>query len=272
MSTLYEAFLSRLPAEPISSTPAAAPAATRRLSSTAAHVVDAFDASPELASAGQQALRVRSRGADASPRSRRSMPTMASGAARACFTFRRHDMARSPSGGSGAALRPGGCIYLSFKLGVERTHEHDGRSSPMRTIRRCAHWLSRRCPQVASIETWITEDQRPDRSEQWINALVVRAPAPARKLVTGGDDPFLPHLSHAMARATEIDIAVAFIKTTGIRLLMPDLSAALLPPAYRTTRAPHSRPHQRLSRRDRSGGAPLAPAAPGEGRAKSGST
>ncbi len=30
-----------------------------------------------------------------------------------------------------------------------------------------------------------------------------------------------------MARATEIDVAVAFIKTTGIRLLMPDLLAAL---------------------------------------------
>ena len=70
-------------------------------------------------------------------------------------------------------------------------------------------------PQVCSIETWVTQDNRPDRSEQWINALIVRSPAPPRKLVTGGDDPFLPHLSQAMARATEIDIAVAFIKTTG---------------------------------------------------------
>ncbi|MEO5697020.1 MAG: DEAD/DEAH box helicase family protein, partial [Burkholderiaceae bacterium] len=84
-------------------------------------------------------------------------------------------------------------------------------------------------PQVSSIETWITEDTRPDRSELWINALVLRSPLPARKLVTGGDDPFLPHLSQAMARATEIDIAVAFIKTTGMRLLLPDLLAALLP-------------------------------------------
>ena len=33
-----------------------------------------------------------------------------------------------------------------------------------------------------------------------------KAPAAQRKLVTGGDDPFLPHLSQAMARATEIDI------------------------------------------------------------------
>ena len=125
------------------------------------------------------------------------------------------------------ALRPSGCLYLSFKLGTgERSH--GGRrftDANEDTLRR---WLAV-IPQVLSIETWITEDKRPDRAEQWINTLVVRSPARAQKLVTGGDDPFLPHLSQAMARATEIDIAVAFIKTTGIRLLMPDLLATLLP-------------------------------------------
>ncbi len=125
------------------------------------------------------------------------------------------------------ALRPDGCLYMSFKLGSgERVH--GGRHFTDANDATLRGWLVA-MPQVSMVESWITEDKRPDRSEQWINALVMRSPAPARKLVTGGDDPFLPHLSHAMARATEIDIAVAFIKTTGIRLLMPDLLAALEP-------------------------------------------
>ena len=125
------------------------------------------------------------------------------------------------------ALRPGGCLYLSFKLGTgERAHEGRRFTDADDTRIRC--WFAA-VPQVSSLETWITEDTRPDRSEQWINAFVLRSPVLARKLVTGGDDPFLPHLSQAMARATEIEIAVAFIKTTGIRLLLPDLLAALLP-------------------------------------------
>lgn len=48
-----------------------------------------------------------------------------------------------------------------------------------------------------------------------------------RRFVTGGEDHFLPYLSKAMSRATEIDIAVAFIKATGLALLMDDLVAAL---------------------------------------------
>jgi superfamily II DNA or RNA helicase/HKD family nuclease len=126
------------------------------------------------------------------------------------------------------ALRPGGCLYLNFKLGSgERTQ--GGRRFTDANDATLRGWFAA-LPQVSLFETWITRDRRPDRAEHWINALVIRAGAPARKLVTGGDDPFLPHLSQAMARATDIDIAVAFIKTTGIRLLLPDLLAALQPP------------------------------------------
>ncbi len=127
------------------------------------------------------------------------------------------------------ALRPGGCLYLSFKLGNgERTH--GGRRFTDANDATLRVWFAA-LPQVSLFESWITGDKRPEHSDHWINTLVLRSPNPIRKLVTGGDDPFLPHLSQAMARATEIDIAVAFIKTTGIRLLMPDLLAALLPPA-----------------------------------------
>lgn len=51
--------------------------------------------------------------------------------------------------------------------------------------------------------------------------------APAR-LVTGGEaDHFLPHLCAAINAASEIDMAVAFVKSTGLRLLLPDLLGAL---------------------------------------------
>ena len=43
--------------------------------------------------------------------------------------------------------------------------------------------------------------------------------------MTGGADHFLPHLSEAFAWATQADLAVAFIKTTGLRLLLPDLES-----------------------------------------------
>lgn len=58
------------------------------------------------------------------------------------------------------------------------------------------------------------------------------------KLVSGGEDhPLLPHLCAAIHQAQYIDMAVAFIKVSGLRLLLPDLLEALqrrgtqLPPA-----------------------------------------
>ena len=38
---------------------------------------------------------------------------------------------------------------------------------------------------------------------------------------------FLPHLCQSISRAEEVDLAVAFIKATGLRLLLPDLHDAL---------------------------------------------
>ncbi len=52
------------------------------------------------------------------------------------------------------------------------------------------------------------------------------------KLVTGGDNSFLPHLCQSIRRASEIDFAVAFITATGLRLLLPDLHDALEPNFY----------------------------------------
>lgn len=121
------------------------------------------------------------------------------------------------------ALRPGGTLYLSFKHGSgERVHgARRFTDADEATLRQ---WLER-WPDVQWLDLWLTDDQRPDRSERWTNALATRAPAPSQRLVTGGADHFLPHLSEAFTRATQADLAVAFIKTTGLRLLMPDLES-----------------------------------------------
>src|SRR5690554_6100259 len=49
-----------------------------------------------------------------------------------------------------------------------------------------------------------------------------------KKLIVGGsENPFLPHLCALIHEADEIELAVAFVKSTGLRLLMPDLLDAL---------------------------------------------
>ena len=120
-----------------------------------------------------------------------------------------------------AALKPGGVLYVSFKLG-EGERQKDGRHFTDVTEARLHEWLSA-LPELRETTLWTSDDRRPERTEKWVNALAFRA----HKLVTGGDDPFLPHLLAEMRRADEIDLAVAFIKTTGLRELLPDLHDAL---------------------------------------------
>lgn len=124
------------------------------------------------------------------------------------------------------ALKPGGVFYLSFKYGEGARH-HGGRHFTDATEKRLAEWL-RAIPDIESTKTWITEDQRPGRTERWLNALLRRAPVTSHKLIIGGrNHPFLPQLSQAIAHADEIDMTVAFIKSSGLRLLLPDLQEAL---------------------------------------------
>src|SRR5690606_29523205 len=118
-----------------------------------------------------------------------------------------------------AALKPSGNFYLSFKLGSGERAK-DGRHFTDATEERLRLWMAD-LPEVASIDCWTTRDARPDRQEAWLNAVARRGGVAAGKLVSGGPaDHFLPQLSRAAAQATEIDIAVAFIKATGLRLLI----------------------------------------------------
>jgi superfamily II DNA or RNA helicase/HKD family nuclease/SOS-response transcriptional repressor LexA len=132
------------------------------------------------------------------------------------------------------ALTPGGVLYASFKSGVG-TRLHGGRRFTDADESQVVDWLAG-LPVVGPSEIWSTDDQRPDRFEKWTNVLVRKLADPPRRLVTGDRDHFLPHLSEAISRATEVDVAVAFIKTTGLRLLLPDLQAALEGSGVRTVR------------------------------------
>lgn len=126
-------------------------------------------------------------------------------------------------GRSWCALRPGGTLYASFKLGAgERVH--GGRRFTDADEPALRQWFSK-LSDVYHLEVWLSDDQRPDRTERWSNVLARRRSMPGQRLITGGADHFLPHLSEAFTWATNADLAVAFIKTTGLRLLLPDLEA-----------------------------------------------
>jgi superfamily II DNA or RNA helicase/SAM-dependent methyltransferase/SOS-response transcriptional repressor LexA len=126
------------------------------------------------------------------------------------------------------ALKPGGTLYLSFKEG-EGERKKDGRhftdldESGLRS-------LLGKFSEIDRIDCWQTSDNRPGRPDMWLNALVRRRHSAPDKLITGGkQSPFLPSLLHGIQHATEIDMAVAFTKATGLRLLFADLKEALDP-------------------------------------------
>lgn len=125
-----------------------------------------------------------------------------------------------------AALKPGGTLYCSFKVGSGEREEKGRRFTDVDESQ-LATWFSA-LTAVINVKIWHTYDVRPGRSDSWLNGLIRRAPATADRLITGGDsNHFLPKLCAAISTASEIDLAVAFIKSTGLRLLLPDLHSAL---------------------------------------------
>lgn len=124
------------------------------------------------------------------------------------------------------ALKPGGTFYLSFKVG-DGEREHQGRHFTDANEDIAKRWVSD-LPELSGYRLWRTDDQRPDRDEQWLNILLTKQPAPHQKLTTGGKEHhFLPKLCHAIKSADQVNMAVAFVKTTGLNLLVPDLMSAL---------------------------------------------
>jgi len=143
------------------------------------------------------------------------------------------------------ALKPGGVFYCSFKLG-QGEREQQGRHFTDADEARLSAWLEP-LAEAVDIRFWRSADSRPERDEQWLNTLVRRAAAPRERLVAGGEgDPFLPHLCRAIHAADEIDMAVAFVKSTGLRLLLPDLLARLTEVEESTESLESRRPLARL--------------------------
>ena len=70
------------------------------------------------------------------------------------------------------ALKPNGIWYVSFKYG-DSQREKDGRSFTDINEERLAN-LVNPLPHIEIKDTWITKDNRPDRNERWINAILVK--------------------------------------------------------------------------------------------------
>ena len=94
------------------------------------------------------------------------------------------------------ALRAGGRIYVSFKLG-KGERSGGGRKFTDADEDDIRAWVGQ-LPDLQGIEVWTTDDQRPGCSQKWINAIAKRF---SSKLVTGETDHFLPHLSAAITQA-----------------------------------------------------------------------
>lgn len=70
------------------------------------------------------------------------------------------------------ALKLGGIWYVSFKYG-DKQREKDGRSFTDINEQRLTKLVSSLNNIDISL-TWITEDNRPDRNEEWLNAILVK--------------------------------------------------------------------------------------------------
>lgn len=71
-----------------------------------------------------------------------------------------------------AALKPNGTWYFSFKYG-DTQREKDGRLFTNVNKERLSN-LVQALPSLSIKNTWITEDNRPDRNEKWLNAILVK--------------------------------------------------------------------------------------------------
>lgn len=71
------------------------------------------------------------------------------------------------------ALGAGGVLYCSFKVGRGEREQH-GRAFTDADEARLCGWLSH-LQDVKEIQLWRTADVRPERSDQWLNAIIYRS-------------------------------------------------------------------------------------------------
>jgi len=69
-------------------------------------------------------------------------------------------------------LKPGGTWYVSFKYG-DKQRVKDGRSFTDINEERLTN-LILNLNNIEISSTWVTEDNRPDRNEKWLNAILIK--------------------------------------------------------------------------------------------------
>jgi SAM-dependent methyltransferase len=74
------------------------------------------------------------------------------------------------------ALKPGGVLYASYKLGTDETVDAHGRPFTHATAERLAIWL-RAAPLSQVLQLWQSPDQRSEVTQAWLNVLIQRSPA-----------------------------------------------------------------------------------------------
>jgi SAM-dependent methyltransferase len=75
------------------------------------------------------------------------------------------------------ALKPGGVLYVSFKYGVGQRAVGERQFLDMNE--ESLNNVLNEDPEISSIETWVTEDIRPGRSDEaWLNAIIIKASDP----------------------------------------------------------------------------------------------
>lgn len=72
------------------------------------------------------------------------------------------------------ALKPGGVLYASYKLGNGERTDAQGRHFTDADQDRLSQWIQD-LKDAELVDTWITGDARPGHSEQWLNALICKA-------------------------------------------------------------------------------------------------
>ncbi|AGP83788.1 hypothetical protein JC525_18765 [Alteromonas sp. IB21] len=70
------------------------------------------------------------------------------------------------------ALKSGGIWYVSFKYGKSQ-REKDGRSFTDLNETRLEQ-LTSSLSDISISKLWITEDNRPDRNEKWLNSILIK--------------------------------------------------------------------------------------------------
>lgn len=76
-----------------------------------------------------------------------------------------------------SALKPGGVLYVSYKVGAGQRLDSLGRHFTDATDSRLNLWLDG-LPVSKPFEIWETPDQRPDAVQTWLNALIYKLPTP----------------------------------------------------------------------------------------------